>query len=188
MAFEELGARVEWVGEVFEPLRPRFEDHWKALFGLRLGTVPEERWPELDPGFLALASEGQEVPLATFAAAQVEQARHGAQMRRFHDQYDLLLTPTMPTLPPRTEVIYHSAEHDRWSHAVPYTVPFNLSGQPGGSVPCAVVDGLPVGLQIVADRYREDLVLRAMRAFETARPFPWPHPDLAASLDSMVGG
>ncbi|MCP3855512.1 MAG: amidase, partial [Actinomycetia bacterium] len=42
VAFEELGARVEWVGEVFEPLRPRFEDHWKALFGLRLGTVPEE--------------------------------------------------------------------------------------------------------------------------------------------------
>jgi aspartyl-tRNA(Asn)/glutamyl-tRNA(Gln) amidotransferase subunit A len=185
-AFEELGAHVEWVGSVFEPLRPRFEAHWKALFGLRLRTVPEDRWGELDPGFLALAREGLDVDLATFAAAQAEQARHGAHLRQFHATYDLLLTPTMPTLPPRADVIYHSSDHDRWTDAVPYTVPFNLSGQPAASVPCAVIDGLPVGLQIVADRYREDLVLRAMQAFESARPFPWPHPALAASLAAMT--
>ena len=52
-----------------------------------------------------------------------------------------------------------------------FTFPFNLSQQPACSIPCGFTqDGLPIGLQIVADNFREDLVLRAAKAFETIRP------------------
>jgi Asp-tRNA(Asn)/Glu-tRNA(Gln) amidotransferase A subunit family amidase len=39
-------------------------------------------------------------------------------------------------------------------------------------VPCGLVDGLPVGLQIVGRRLEDALVLRAAQLFVQARPFP----------------
>ena len=53
-----------------------------------------------------------------------------------------------------------------WS---PFSYPFNLTQQPACSIPCGFTEaGLPIGLQIVSDSFREDLVLRAARAFEIA--------------------
>jgi len=84
-------------------------------------------------------------------------------------------------------VVYHSGEFDRWDHAVPYTVAFNLTGQPGASVPVGLAaDGLPVGLQIVGPRFAEGLVLRASQALERAVAFPQPHPALLASLEKIA--
>lgn len=56
--------------------------------------------------------------------------------------------------------------------------PFNFSGHPAASVRAGMTDsGLPCGLQIVAERYREDLVLQASHAYEQARPWNhrWPN-------------
>jgi len=51
----------------------------------------------------------------------------------------------------------------------PFSYPFNLTQQPACSIPCGFTEtGLPIGLQIVSDSFREDLVLRAARAFEIA--------------------
>jgi aspartyl-tRNA(Asn)/glutamyl-tRNA(Gln) amidotransferase subunit A len=56
-----------------------------------------------------------------------------------------------------------------WS---PYTYPFNMTQQPAASVPCGFTSaGLPIGLQIVGPARQDALVLRAARAFESARPF-----------------
>ena len=64
---------------------------------------------------------------------------------------------------------------DRWIAWSPYTYPFNLTQQPAASVPCGLTRaGLPAGLQIVGPRYADALVLRAARAFESARPFALP--------------
>ena len=50
-----------------------------------------------------------------------------------------------------------------------FSLPFNLTGQPAASMPVAVSGtGLPIGMQIVAARFREDLVLRTCRAIESA--------------------
>ncbi|MBL8384025.1 MAG: amidase, partial [Burkholderiales bacterium] len=58
----------------------------------------------------------------------------------------------------------------------PFSYPFNLTQQPALSVNCGFTgSGLPIGLQIVAPAYREDLALAAARAFEAARePARWP--------------
>jgi aspartyl-tRNA(Asn)/glutamyl-tRNA(Gln) amidotransferase subunit A len=65
-------------------------------------------------------------------------------------------------------------------------VPFNLTGQTSASIPCGVTEaGLPVGLQITGPRFAEALILRAARAFESARPFAQPHPLLEASLAAI---
>ncbi len=44
----------------------------------------------------------------------------------------------------------------------------NLAGLPGISVPCGTSEGLPVGLQVLAPQWREDVALRVARAYEVA--------------------
>ncbi|GIS66002.1 MAG: hypothetical protein CM1200mP4_3500 [Rhodospirillaceae bacterium] len=49
----------------------------------------------------------------------------------------------------------------------PFSYPFNLTQQPACSIPAGFTEaGLPVGLQVIADSFRDDLVLRAAHAFE----------------------
>ena len=61
---------------------------------------------------------------------------------------------------------------DEWVNWSPYTYPFNLTQQPAACAPCGfTADGLPIGLQIVGPARGDHLVLRAARAFESARPF-----------------
>jgi aspartyl-tRNA(Asn)/glutamyl-tRNA(Gln) amidotransferase subunit A len=95
-------------------------------------------------------------------------------MLRFHERYDLLLTPQMP-LPALEAGRVTPADGrfgDDWINWSPYTYPFNLTGQPAASVPCGFSpDGLPLALQIVGPPRNDALVLRAARAFEAARPF-----------------
>ena len=63
---------------------------------------------------------------------------------------------------------------------IPYTYPFNATGQPAASVPCGFTkDGLPIGLQIVGRRYDDVTVLRAAAAFERARPWANARPPAA---------
>lgn len=104
------------------------------------------------------------------------------QLDAFFREYDLLLTPAVaiPAFPHGTDVREVAGTPVRpfgWS---PFTVPFNLTGLPAASVPCGFVDGLPVGLQIVAPAFRDDLALRASRALELLRPWADRIPPVAA--------
>lgn len=182
--FADLGAELTEVGPIIEPLRPVFENYWLAGFGFTLSKVAPEKRDLLEPRFRELAEQGAAGSKETAFAGMVARAALGSEFNRFHESYDLLLTPTMPTPPPTADTPYHSAQFDRWYHAVPFTVPFNLTGQPAASVPCGLTESaLPVGLQIVGPRYSEALILRAMRAFEQAAPVAWPNPAIDASLN-----
>jgi aspartyl-tRNA(Asn)/glutamyl-tRNA(Gln) amidotransferase subunit A len=62
---------------------------------------------------------------------------------------------------------------------LPFTYPFNLTGQPAASVPCGFTsDGLPVGLQIVGRWRDEATVLRAAACFEAAQPWAAIRPSI----------
>ena len=96
-------------------------------------------------------------------------------MARFHERYDLLLTPTLatPAFAVGHDVPPDGSFGDDWIGWTPYSYPFNLTLQPAATVPCGLTAaGLPVGLQIVGPMHRDDLVLRASRAFEAIRPWP----------------
>jgi aspartyl-tRNA(Asn)/glutamyl-tRNA(Gln) amidotransferase subunit A len=105
-------------------------------------------------------------------------------MRRFHESYDLLLTPTLPLAAfaagqERPDL----AQQARWFYWAPFSHPFNLTQQPAASVPCGLTAaGVPVGLQIVGPMYADAVVLRASRAFEAARPWPLPEAPRAPAV------
>ena len=96
-------------------------------------------------------------------------------MLRFHERYDLLLTPTMPVTALKVDRdMPETGDYgDDWLNWSPYTYPFNLTQQPAASVPCGLArNGLPMGVQIVGRLAGDQTVLRAARAIEQALPMP----------------
>lgn len=95
-------------------------------------------------------------------------------------EYDLLLTPTVPFDAPPARGPFPAETEGRKQPAATvgsFTMPFNLSWHPAGTVRAGLSnEGLPVGLQIVAPRHRDDLVLQAAWAYEQAAPWAgdWP--------------
>jgi amidase len=85
--------------------------------------------------------------------------------------YDLLLMPTVPIkgvrLPPRPQTSRAEAMTPGFMPIV-NTTPFNVSGHPAISVPCAKIDGLPVGMMLIGRWFDEATLYRAAAAFERA--------------------
>jgi aspartyl-tRNA(Asn)/glutamyl-tRNA(Gln) amidotransferase subunit A len=127
----------------------------------------------MDPGLLEVAAEGAKIDATEILDAQMKRGALGAHMNLSRRDYDLLVTPTLAVAAFDAGVEVPPGKK-RWIDWTPFSFPFNLTQQPAASIPCGVTkDGLPVGLQIVGPRY-DALVLRAARAFETARPIVMP--------------
>ena len=106
--------------------------------------------------------------------AQMKRGALGTHMNLFHRDYDLLVTPTLAVAAFDAGVEFPPGKK-RWIDWTPFSFPFNLTQQPAASIPCGFTkEGLPVGLHIVGPRYNDGIVLRAARAFETARPIATP--------------
>ena len=88
--------------------------------------------------------------------------------RAFAD-YDVLVSPTAPT----TAFKIGEKVDDPLSMYLSdiCTIPVNLAGLPGISVPCGTVDGLPVGLQVIGKTLGEEMMLRVAYSFEQS--FGW---------------
>jgi aspartyl-tRNA(Asn)/glutamyl-tRNA(Gln) amidotransferase subunit A len=173
-AFAELGAIVEEADPGFAEPYDTIMTIWGGVSAVVVGAVPEKDRGKMDPGFVRIAEDGKRVSLADYLAAYTARQDLAIAMERFHEKYDLLLTPQMPipALEAGRVTPADGSYGDNWVNWSPYTYPFNLTQQPAASVPCGFSsDGLPIGLQIVGPARADRVVLRAARAFESARPF-----------------
>jgi aspartyl-tRNA(Asn)/glutamyl-tRNA(Gln) amidotransferase subunit A len=134
-----------------------------------------DRWRTLsDPALVEAADRSRSVTVTDHLRAQLHRAQLHNIMAKFHETYALLVTPALPL--PAFEVgdlVPKSGEWGNvWCDWAPFSYPFNLTTQPGASVPCGLTDaGLPIGVQIIGPVGADDLVLRASRALEAAMPF-----------------
>jgi aspartyl-tRNA(Asn)/glutamyl-tRNA(Gln) amidotransferase subunit A len=174
--FVELGAVVEQVDAVMADPIDVFVPHWYVGAANLLRGFTAEQRAKMDEGLQEIAAAGAQVGLMDYLTAMRRRAELGAAMRRFHESYDLLLTPTLPLAAFAAGQERPDPERQpRWINWAPFSNPFNLTQQPAASVPCGLTAaGLPVGLQIVGPMHADALVLRAARAFEAARPWPLP--------------
>ena len=129
-------------------------------------NCPPESRELLDPGLREICAEGAAYSALDYLAAVDVRMALGQAMGAFHRSYDLLVTPTLPiTAFEAGREAPAGAAGPRWTGWTPFTYPFNLTQQPAASVPCGTdADGLPIGVQLVAARHEDALVLRAAHA------------------------
>jgi aspartyl-tRNA(Asn)/glutamyl-tRNA(Gln) amidotransferase subunit A len=114
---------------------------------------------------------------AYYGMAQKVRTRIREDFQGAFEACDLIAMPTSPT------VAFRIGERvdDPWAMYASdvLTVPVNLAGLPGISLPCGLSDGLPVGFQLVGAAFAENRILAAAHALEQALGFD-PRPPAAA--------
>jgi aspartyl-tRNA(Asn)/glutamyl-tRNA(Gln) amidotransferase subunit A len=133
------------------------------------------RTPHLyQPETLRRFRSGENISAAEYIRRRRELDEERRQVRDFFSEVDLLVTPTTPIPAPSIAALKKDADALRPAELVLLrnTRPFNVWGLPAISVPCGFTKGgLPIGLQIAGAHWREDLVLRLARAYESAVNF-----------------
>ncbi|HEM5896648.1 TPA: Asp-tRNA(Asn)/Glu-tRNA(Gln) amidotransferase subunit GatA [Streptococcus suis] len=83
--------------------------------------------------------------------------------------YDLILGPTAPTVAFGLDTLNHDPVAMYLADLL--TIPVNLAGLPGLSIPAGFVEGLPVGLQLIGPKYSEETIYQVAAAFEATTDY-----------------
>jgi amidase len=156
-------------------------DSWGAALGrpVEAGDVEPLTW--------ALAEQGRQIS-APQLLESIEFV-HGFGRRVaawWQSGFDLLLTPTMGAVPAELGTLSSTPDEPlrAFIRSAPYgvfTLPFNLTGQPGISLPLyQTEEGLPLGSQLIAPYGREDLLIRLSSQLEGAEPWTDRRPPIHA--------
>jgi aspartyl-tRNA(Asn)/glutamyl-tRNA(Gln) amidotransferase subunit A len=184
----EEGVRVlERLGHAVAPLRggpPMIGREWGALGSFELAghlhPLLPEREADFGRAFLETVKLGWKMTPELWGSAARMRAQLNEWCARSFERFDLLVTPTVPYDPPPARGPFPGETEGRPQIALSvasFTIPFNLSWHPAATVRVGLSRaGLPIGMQIVGPRHRDDLVLQAARAFERERPWHphWP--------------
>ena len=180
--FESLGCHVEVVNPGWEDPEALFRTIVSAQFYAAWSDQLPAAESQLDPRLVTFIRRGGTVTAREYLAALREVERYWLEAQTFLSRFDLLLMPTVAVPPfeaeagPPREIGGSDVSVLGW---MPFTYPFNLTGQPAASVPAGwTEDGLPVGLQIVGHLRQDRTVLAASAAFEAACPWSERRPRL----------
>ena len=173
--FESLGCHVEVVNPGWEDCEEIFRTIVAAQFYAHWSDQLPAQESELDPTLVKFIRSGGAISTRDYVLAMERARAYWHEAQTFLARFDLLLTPTTAVAPfpvgrsgPR-EIAGQAVSVLGW---MPFTFPFNLTGQPAASVPAGVTDeGLPVGLQIIGRRNADRTVLAASAAYEAACPW-----------------
>jgi Asp-tRNA(Asn)/Glu-tRNA(Gln) amidotransferase A subunit family amidase len=179
--FEQMGHIVEEAhpvtGVPFETWDVAISSRYYIPFGFVLQKHADEIMD-----YTRIAMEcGRDIAGVEVAKAWLQIEKFRAVMTAFFDKYDLLLTPTtaVPAFPVGKQNRTLGRGIINWPFA-PFTCMFNLTGNPGASIPCGFSSaGLPVGLQIVGKRGDDPRILQASAAFEEAQPWAEQRPPIS---------
>ena len=173
--FESLGCHVE----VVMPTWDDPEETFRTLVAAEMYAAFADRLVDSESSFdrslVAFLRFGERVTAAQYLDALARRRDLWTDVQRFLARFDLLLTPTVAVTPFAAAGPFPTAIDGAevsplgW---MPFTFPWNLTGQPAASVPVGFTEaGLPVGLQIVGRRHGDRAVLAASAAFEAAAPW-----------------
>jgi len=164
----------------------------KIIYEVSVAARQIDRFREhpdwIEPSLRLMIENAQLVSAIEHSKALVARSAFFDQARRFFETCDLLLTPQMPVAAwgadpgPAGEqgpIQIAGRPTPTMFDRLPFTFPFNLTGQPAATVPCGFTkEGLPVGLQIVGRWHADATVLRAAACFEAAQPWAQIRPQL----------
>ena len=166
----ELGIALEPVqGGLPEPGGAwGFSGSWELL--ARLHAYLPEHEEDFGRSFIEGVKAGARMTPERWGEMRQLRSVINAWLADFFEHHDILLTPTVPYDPPPARGPFLAELEGRRQPAAnfgSFTMPFNLSWHPAATVRAGLsAKGLPVGLQIIGPRHRDDLVLQVARAFE----------------------
>ncbi len=115
---------------------------------------------------------------AYYVKAQKVRTLIKAEFDRAFERCDAIVTPTSPTV--AFEIGQKVDDPLAMYLNDVFTLPGNIAGLPGLSMPCGFSNGLPIGLQVMATSFQEATMFRVAAAYERATRFHEQRPPLAA--------
>ena len=188
-AFEEAGAHVEPVKLGITRSQRELSDLWSRLMmPLNLGSFEAVKAGGLDllkdhrddfpAEYLQWIEIGQKMTIVDLVRDQGMRSEIYDAVEGVMANFDLLVSPTVAALPVenRDDGNTMGPSEVNGKAVDPLigwclTYPVNFTGHPAASIPAGMIDGLPVGMQIIGRRYADVDVLAASAAFERLRPW-----------------
>ncbi len=191
-AVERTAALLADLGhEVFEG-HPEWPDPSEILgpfmtvWNTSLAYWDVEDWDQVEPLSRAMLEQARTASSFDYVRALIRLQMASRQIvAAWGRDFDVLLTPTIATLPPKIGALYEGADANpllpivRASEMAAFTPLFNVTGQPAISLPLHwTADGLPVGVQLVGRPWGESDLIRLASQLEEAAPWKDRRPPL----------
>jgi aspartyl-tRNA(Asn)/glutamyl-tRNA(Gln) amidotransferase subunit A len=176
--------RLVTVTATLPPLRGAWAMANQPSMVADLGDAYPDRVDELSPEVAAGIKAAQEgYTLERAARIELWRRQLNGAMADLFDQADFVFCSTHPDVafkaegpPPSTipgaDLIHEIGFVRAIMNNAALTAPSNMNGSPALTIPSGTVDGLPVGVQVLAGHHREELLLDL--ALVAERAFPWP--------------
>ncbi|MFC1753727.1 Asp-tRNA(Asn)/Glu-tRNA(Gln) amidotransferase subunit GatA [Thermoproteota archaeon] len=113
---------------------------------------------------------------AYYIKAQKMRTLVNKDFEKAFSNYDVLISPTSPT--PAFKIGQNMNDPLQMYLADIATIPVNLAGLPGVSVPCGFSNGLPIGMQIIGKAFDEETILRAAFTYQSVTDYHKKSPEL----------
>jgi amidase len=115
-----------------------------------------------------IKASANRLDLAGWMRATAARTTHLRAWQLFFETYPVVLAPTTvkPTPGPRADVVSEAQTRQIFHNDLRFISSINVLGLPAAVVPVTVHDGKPIGVQLIAGRYREDIALDAAAAIE----------------------
>ena len=177
-----LGHQVERRDPQFGVIQPLFLPRWLRGIADDAARLPHP--DRLERRVRKLVAAGKLFSRDTVARARAAEPQFTARVGELFRDFDVLLTPTIPT-PPWQLLRYEGrgviGATMAASDTVPFAAPWNLTGQPAASVPAGFTDrGLPLAVQLVGRPHDETTLLSLSAQIEAERPWADRRPPVAA--------
>jgi Asp-tRNA(Asn)/Glu-tRNA(Gln) amidotransferase A subunit family amidase len=164
---------------------PQLGYEWAMCNLVGLKGALGELWPDCKDDLtqeiafgLTIAHEVYDIDLA--ARAEHQRTEANETMAALFDQVDFVISATNPDVAFPAEIGINTRVGDQQvgpENNGALTIPANIVGNPAVSIPIGTVDGLPVGMQIMATHHADALLLDLALIAERERPWPLVAPD-----------
>jgi amidase len=167
--FSELGAEIH---PIHFPDSAQIVDDWFGVCAAQAAVAHRRTFPsrraEYGPALADLLDRGNRMTAVEHQELLLRRANFRGEVEELFTEIDLVLLPVLAfTTPTAAEMDRMDDRHISGVHR--FTCPFPMSGSPTLTFPAgATPDGLPIGMQLAGPHLREDLLVRAGRAFQRA--------------------
>ena len=166
---------------------------WRGLWMVGQQYANLSELERFGPNLRGNVEAGLKVTAIDIAAAEQKRLEVFHRFRKLFERFDVLLTPAAPVKPFPVEMNFPTEINgQKFENYIEWIAPaflVTLVSLPAGSVPAGMTaDGLPVGMQVVAPRFEEPLILRVAKLVQQSSGVGWPPHGRCCTMMRVIPG